>query len=166
MEMFMPNLLLAFIAVTVLFTNVANASEPDLDSCHDDLDGLRSATSDASDAAEAAESKRNDFENCRKFPEIHDLFHDGCRAKRSEYQSSLSDLESTMDDMDSRLQSVQSSCGYGFTLNKVSAVDAAERRLCSSYKRLSAMGLTQDNVLKMCGANMSQEWCKACIGTE
>jgi hypothetical protein len=78
-----------------------------LDSCHDDLDGLRRTASDASDAAEEAKSKSDEFEDCRRDPDVHDLLGDGCRSRRSDYQSALSDLESKMDDLDSRLQSTK-----------------------------------------------------------
>lgn len=52
---------------------IAHAPMLDLDSCHDDLDRLRRAASDASDEAEDADSKRTDFQNCRRDPDIYDL---------------------------------------------------------------------------------------------
>ena len=142
----------------------AHAPALDLDSCHDDLDRVRRTASDASDSAEDAKSKFDRFESCRRDPEFHDLLSDGCRGRRSEYQSALSDLESKMDDLDSRLHSVQSSCGYDFTLNRMSSLEAAQHRLCTSYKKLIGPGITSDNVLKMCKANMDVQWCTACLG--
>jgi hypothetical protein len=149
----------------------ARAPLLDLDSCHDDLDRVRSTAADASDAAEDAKSKANEFEDCRRDPEVHDLLGDGCRSRRSDYQSAVSDLESKMDDLDSRLQSVQSSCGYEFTINRISAVEASQRRLeaskrrlCSSLRNLVSLGMTPSDALQMCKVNSDEQWCKACLG--
>jgi hypothetical protein len=66
-----------------------------------------------------------------------------CRSVRSDYESARTELESKMEDLDSRLRSVQDSCGYEFTLNRMSSSEAAQQRmaaaqqrLCASYKRL------------------------------
>src|SRR5713101_4931568 len=149
----------------------AHAPTLDLDSCHDDLDRLRRAASDASDAAEDAESKRKDFEDCKRDPDIYDLMGDGCHGRRSDYQSALSDLESKMDDLDSRLQSVQSSCGYEFSVNRLSSLEAAQRhqqaaqrRLCVSFQGFLGLGMPPESVLQMCEKNMDVQWCKACLG--
>lgn len=149
-----------------LLTAVAPAHAPplDLDSCHDDLDRLRRTASDSSDAAEEAKSKSDEFEDCRRNPELHDLLGDGCRSRRNEYQSAMSDLEDKMDDLDSRLRSLQSSCGYEFTINRMSSLEAAQHRLCSSYKRLIGSGAPADKVLQVCKANMNEQWCKLCLG--
>jgi hypothetical protein len=160
------------VAMGILTTaTVAHAPLLDLDSCHDDLDRLLRTASDASDAAEDARSKSEEFEDCRRDPELHDLLGDGCRSLRSDDESALSDLESKMDDLDSRLHSVQSSCGYEFTINRMSSPEAAQhhleavqRRLCASYKTFLGSGMTLDNVLQMCKANMDGQWCKACLG--
>ncbi len=143
----------------------------ELDSCHDDLDRLRRTASDASDAAEDAKSKSDEFEACKRDPEFHDLLGDGCRSRKSDYQSALGDLESKMDDLDSRLHLVQSSCGYEFSINRMSSLEAAQRRqqaaqrrLCASYKGFIGLGMTSANVLQMCKANMDLQWCKACLG--
>ncbi len=146
----------------------------ELDGCHDDLDRLRRTASDASDAAEDAESKRGDFEDCRQDSELHE----GCASQRSDYESALSDLESKMDDLDSRLRSVQTACGYQFTINRMSAVEASQRqleaskrrleaskhRLCTSIQKLVILGMTPDNALLMCKVNTDEQTCKACLG--
>jgi hypothetical protein len=112
-----------------------------------------------------SEQNRTDFDDCRRDPELHDLLSDGSRSRRSDFQSAQSDLESKMDDLDSRLHSVQDSCAYEFTLNRMSSLEAAQRRLCTSYRRFIAFGLSPENVLQMCKANSSDEgWCKACLG--
>jgi hypothetical protein len=166
--------LTAVIAVALGILTAAPAAHApllELDSCHDDLDRLRRTASDASDAAEDAKSKFDEFEDCRRDPELHDLSGNGCRSRRSDYQSAVSDLESKMDDLDSRLRSVQSSCGYEFSINRMSAVDAsqrrleaARRRLCGSLKELIGLGAPPYDVLQTCKANADEQWCKACLG--
>ena len=168
------------LAATLLLTCIAaEAPGRDWDSCHDELDRTRRAASDASDAAEEAQSKLSDLENCRRDPDTYDLMGDGCRSRRSTYESAVGDYESVvgdfeskMEDLDSRLDSTQSECEYEFTLNRVSSSDAANqrlgaanRRLCSSYKRLMPL-LTPQNVLDMCKKNMSEQWCKSCLGIQ
>jgi len=158
------------VAIGILTTSTAaHAPLLELDSCHDDLDGLRRRASDASDAAEEAESKRKEFEDCRTNSDSE--LHDGCSSQHSDYESALSDLESKMDDVDSRLRSVQTSCGYEFTINRLSAVEASQRRLeaskhrlCASIKNFLKLGMTPAIALQMCKANSDEQWCKACLG--
>lgn len=176
----------ALIAAAILLTtsNAGQISALDWDSCHDELDRARRLSSDASDAAEEAHSKRgevesklNDLKECRSYPDMYDLMRDGCRSKRADYESALKDygsavddFESKMEDLDSRLHSVQSECSYEFRLNRMSALEAsnqrreaANRRLCTSYKNLMPM-LTLLNVLESCKKNITEQWCKTCLG--
>ena len=174
------------VAATVLATSIgAQAPAPDWGSCHDELDRTRRAASDASGAAEEAESKlsnirskRDEYQECRDYPNIYDFMHDGCRSRRSDYESALGDYESArgdfeskMEDLDNRLRSVQSYCEYDFTLNRMSSSEAAsrglaaaEQRLCSSYKRFVILGVTPQSVLEMCKKNRTEQWCKTCLG--
>lgn len=146
-------------------------ADPDWDSCHDDLDRTRRAASEASDAAEDLKSKNDDFEQCKRDPESYDHRGDGCRSLRSDYESAIGDLQSKMGDLDSRLRDVQSSCGYEFTINRMSAMeaskqhlDAANQRLCTSYRSFMSIGLTAQDVLRMCTSQKDEEWCKSCLG--
>jgi len=161
----------ATIIVVLISSTVAQTPTTALDSCRDDLDGLRKAAAEASDAAEDANSKRDDFDDCRRDPEVHDLMGDNCKSLDSDYQSALSDLESEMDDVDSRLHSVQDSCDYVFTANKLTSSEAAQqrlenaqRRLCASYRRLVDSGASHDTVLQMCKAHTGDQWCRQCLG--
>ena len=142
----------------------------DLDSCHDDLDEAHRAASDASNAAEDAHSKAEEFDDCKSNPDVFDLMHDGCQSQRSDYESAIRELDSDLDDLDSRLDGVQTTCGYQFSINRISSGDAAQRhldaaqqRLCSSYKSFLTM-LTLQNVNQMCKAQQGEEWCKSCLG--
>src|SRR5262252_7464558 len=121
-------------------SHVCTARAPllELNDCHDDLDRLRRTSSDASDAAEDAESKHEELEDCRRDAELHG----GCVSQNSDYESELSDRESKLDDLDSRLRSVKTSCGYEFTINRMSGVEAAKRRICASIKKLVTLGIT------------------------
>lgn len=83
-----------------------------------------------------------------------------------------------MDDLDSRLRSVQTSCAYEFTINRISdaeaakrhleasqhRLDASKRRFCDSIYKLISLGMTPDNALKMCKANADEQLCKECLG--
>lgn len=172
--------LLRAVVLLLLFITGATAQNPviTLDSCHDDLDGLRKASSEADEAAGTAKSKSDDLDDCRRSPEIHDLMHDGCKSLDSDYQSALSDLEGKLDDVDKSLRSTQDSCGYRFTINRLTPLEAAQRRfeatqrrleasqkrLCASYHGFLEMGVSRDVVLTMCKAQTDEKWCKQCLG--
>jgi hypothetical protein len=163
-----PNVFWAFLSSSTALRE----STPEWSSCEDDLDRTRRASSDASDAAKDVSSKRDDFEQCQRDRQTFDFMADGCKSRRSDYQSAISDYESKMDDLDSRLRDVQSSCGYDFTINRMSSLEAsnhrlnaARQRLCKSFKDFVPIVGT-DGALKLCSAQMSQEqeWCKSCLG--
>jgi hypothetical protein len=149
---------------------VAQTPAISLDSCHDDLDHLQKEASEASKAADDAKSKRDDFDDCRQDPEMHDLMHDHCRSVAGDYESALNDFERQMDDVDTRLRSVQDSCDYQFTINKLTASEAAQRRLeaskrrlCASYHKLLDVGMPRDTALQMCKAQTDEQWCRQCL---
>lgn len=152
--------------------NAPAANEPLWSSCQDALDSLRDASSSASDAAKDVKSKRDDFDECQRYPETYDLRGDGCRSLHSDYESAVGDYESKMDDVDSRLEDVQSSCAHAFTINRMSPLEASQRRLdgarqrlCTSYRNfLPSLGAQA--VLQMCKAQAGAEegWCKSCLG--
>lgn len=168
--------LAATIAVAIgLFAAAPRADAPllDLESCQDDLDRLRRAASDGSEAAENAKRKGQEFDSCKADPGSYDLLGDGCRSRRSEYQAALVELESEMETLDGRLRSVQDSCGYDFTINRMSALEASQhrlessrRRLCASLKQLVALGMSSSNALQTCKTNMDEQWCKVCLGVK
>ena len=135
----------------------------DLDSCQDDLETLGKRASDASEAAESAKDKLNDLSECRENPDLYDLLRDGCQSLRSDYESAIGDLADSMDDVDTSLRSVQSSCGYEFTLNTIKPTEAAQRRLCNSYRKLVSLGISSQAVLQECKSHMTELWCKTCL---
>jgi hypothetical protein len=148
----------------------AQSASTDWDRCHRELKHTEESTSQASRAAADVSSKLEDYESCRSDPATYDLTHDGCRTRRSDFESAIGDVQSKMEDLDNKLRTVQSSCDYQFTINRMSAVDAAkihadaaEQRLCVSYTHLAAM-LSGQVVHQMCTAHQSEDWCKACLG--
>lgn len=156
--------------ITVSSTTLAQTSVTSLDSCQDDLDHLRRVAADAAEAADDAKSKQEEFEDCKRDPDTFDLMGDHCRNQASDYQSALNDLEGKMDDVDSKLRSVQDSCDYQFTINSLSALeasqrrlDASKRRLCISYHKFLTMGMSAESVLKMCKAQTDERWCAQCL---
>jgi chromosome segregation ATPase len=126
------------LCAALVTATVAKTPTTALDSCHDDLDHLRKTASEAAEAADDAKSKRDDLDDCRRDPEMHDLMHDHCRSIAEDYESALNDLEGKMDDVDNSLRSVQDSCDYQFTINRLTSSEAAQRRLEASKRRLCA----------------------------
>jgi hypothetical protein len=161
----------AIFCATLVAATVAQTPIVASDSCHDDLDKLRKASSEASEAAGDAKSKGDDLDDCRRHPETYDLMHDNCRSVDSDYQSALSDLEGKMEDVDTGVRSTQDSCGYHFTVNRLTSLEASQRRLeaaqqrfCTSYRRLAELGIPRDTALQMCKAQADEKWCKQCLG--
>ena len=161
------------ILAVVLLPAVLLAS--DWRSCQDDLDTLRRRASGASDAAEqvdqAAEeldTKRQEWQDCRAFPEIHDLLRNGCQSQRwdyesaqNEYESTKSSLESELDSVDSALRSASGSCDYSFSAGAASPRTRVDPvcRLLQRYKgRIPPAAL-----LDMCKKSRSEEDCKRCL---
>jgi len=149
----------------------------DWSSCQSDLDTLRRRASDASDqasnvesASEEMESKRREFEDCRLFPGIYDIWKDGCssqadqsRNARSRLESAKSDLESALDDVDSALRSVSASCDFSFSSSPVVGVQRGSDRLCRLLQRYKGQ-LPTEKLLETCRkAGRSEEQCTACL---
>lgn len=147
----------------------------DWSSCQDDLDTLRRRASDASDAAEQVhqaadelETKRQEWQDCRAFPAIHDLMRDGCRSQRSDYESARdefesakSNLESELDDVDSAIRSTSLACGYSFS-NAGGAVGTRVDPMCRLMQRYKGR-LPTANLLELCKKSKSEADCKKCL---
>lgn len=156
--------------------SAAQGKHVDWDSCHDELEHARKAAAEASDAAEDVHSKFRDLDQCREDPDTYDLLHDDCRSRRSSYESAADDARSKLDDLDTRLHSVQTECGYQFTLSLSAEevakrhldssqhrLDSANQRLCESYRNFTpTIGLR--NVLQICRRDKPDDWCTACLG--
>jgi len=161
------------LSVVIVTARIALAPTTILGSCHDDLDHLRIAASESTEAAEDAKAKEDDLDHCRRDPEMYDLMGDRCRSKGRDYESALNNLESKMDDVDDKLRSVQDSCDYQFTINRLTSleasqrrVDASRRRLCVSYHHLMDSGMPVDVALRLCQTNGDAQWCRQCLGSK
>jgi hypothetical protein len=162
----------ALLSGVLITATVAQTPTTTLDSCHDDLERLRKASSEAAEAADDAKSKRDDLD-CRQDPELRDLMQDHCRTAARDYQSALSDLEEKMDDVDGSVRSVQDSCDYQFTINKLTSIEASQRRLeaskrrlCASYHNLVDLGMPRDTALQMCKTQTDEHWCNQCLSSK
>ncbi|HXM61789.1 MAG TPA: hypothetical protein VN950_13110 [Terriglobales bacterium] len=173
MVQFSPLAQIAIVCVAFTINISSYASVTSLGSCSDDLEKLHKVASEASEAANHAKSKGDDFDECRNDPQTYDLMHDRCKSLDDDYQSALSDLEGKMDEVDDSVRSVQDSCGYQFTINRLTPLEtsqkrleAAQRRLCTSYHNLIDLGIPRDTVLQMCKAHADEQSCRQCLGSK
>jgi hypothetical protein len=157
----------ALVTVTLLGTCIA-AHHPSVDwgDCQDELDQAKQTAADASDAAEEVHSKLEDVDDCRENPDVYDLMRDGCRSQQSDYDSAIDDFRDKMDEFDTHIHSIQSSCAYEFTVNRISSTEAAQQRLCSSYRKLIVLGIAPNDIRQQCKQHMDEQWCENCLRTK
>ena len=140
----------------------------DWDSCADDLDRLRRVARDATDAANEVKSKADDFENCRRYPDMYDLMRDRCQSKAYDYKSAVSTLESELDTVDRRVRFVNSSCGID--ISSIGSAPAAKSRTPSSQNRMCNLYRSYKNklpiktLIETCTKSMSETECRKCLG--
>lgn len=127
--------------------------------CKSALGDIESAVSDAQrarrdaeDSYEAYKRAADDFNTCRRFPDIYDLWKDGCRSKYSDAESAKRRAESDLDTFTSRFRSVvdatedsASRCGYsrpqpGQAASRTCRVIAMMRRTTDEAKTLEFCG--------------------------
>ncbi len=158
----------AVIAAVLIAAIVPASGLPaDWDSCAQNLDRLRRATRDAADAANDVKSKTDEFEKCRRFPDINDLMRDRCKSKSWNYENAVRTLESALITVDTRIRSASASCGYDLTsigspsYSQPGAPSSANRicDLLRSYKDR----VPPDTLLKICTQSMSEADCTKCL---
>lgn len=155
----------------------STARSADWASCASALDDLSSAASEASDAAERVarterdfKSAKEEYEQCRRFPDIYDLLDDGCRSKRQDAEDARDELKSRvhrlkgeLDDVDSVMSDVESSCGYQLVpATPIPGVSAAHQSLCRTIRR-SRSSLPADSLKQLCLNFMSEAECNSCL---
>ena len=81
-----------YLVVICLFATLVSSSvfSTDWDNCAYALDGLRLAARDANDAVNSAKTKADDFERCKRYPDVYDFMRDQCSGKAYDYQSAAS----------------------------------------------------------------------------
>ena len=87
----------------------------DFSSCASALDEVAPAAEDAAGKARDAESAEDEFQSekeeydrCRRFPDIYDHLEDGCRSRRRDAEDAQGQLESAVTDLKSALDELQS----------------------------------------------------------
>lgn len=148
---------------------ISSVSAANWDSCADDLDRLRRAARDATDKANDVNTKADEFENCKNYPDMYDLMRDRCRSKASDYQSALSDLESELGTINSRIRSVQASCDFNLESTSSQRYSRSQppssgNRTCDLYR--SYVGkLPMKMLLESCAKTISEAECGKCLGS-
>jgi hypothetical protein len=122
-------LLLIFLVFPIQISVPAYSSSDDWSSCVDDLQSLKSASSDASEAAARAESERQQFDqkskelqDCIDDIDISDFMNDNCQSlkwenesKKSNYQKALNHLRDELFSLGIVIKAVEFSCEYTLT---------------------------------------------------
>lgn len=173
--------LVGTISTLLCFSLTASASAQDWSSCESDLDGLRRRAGDASSQASSAndyfgrvKSAQEELQQCRRFPEMYDFFKDGCAGKRNEYSAALSayrtqlgNLQSSLEDVDSKIRATNSSCTSELvaTLGPPPSVPDAvkNKQMCSVFLRYKR-SLPVSALVGMCTKQMPESECLVCLG--
>ena len=149
--------------LVLIITYIPFAQAADWSSCADDLDRLRRAARDASDTAREVEAKKNDLQNCVNYPSIYDLMRDRCQSARWNYESVLSNLDSQLSIVESRLRSVQRSCGFQFSLGFPEGVPKGQREdPCNTFRSYRGR-LPIATLFEICKKSMTEDECKKCL---
>ena len=143
----------------------------DWQNCQSDLDKLRGRASEASDrasgtrsASSALERKQREVNDCRST----DPKGDGCRTLADEYdvarkhfQAAKRSLDGTLDDVDSSIRAVNSSCDYSFS--SVGTSSSTSDPLCWLLQR-SKGHVSAERLMETCKkVGKSDEQCRACL---
>lgn len=164
-------------AITLVCSNL---HAQDWSSCASDLDDLRRRADDASTVANETDQRQkrfksaeDDFRQCRQYPQIYDLMRDRCQSKaydldfaRSAYRSNLQSLRGSLDDVDSKIRSAASSCGFdlGRIFGPPPAIPPGVRNpeQCAVYIRYKGR-IPQQALLDTCSKQLSVDECKKCL---
>lgn len=158
---------IAIITTVLIAITPASVFSADGDSCAQNLDRLRRASRDAADAANDVKSKAEEFEKCRRYPDIHDLMRDRCQSKAWNYENAVRSLESALITVDSRIRSVSSTCGYDLTsIGSPSysqpSTPSSTNRLCDLFRSYKDR-VPPDTLFKICTQSMSEADCTKCL---
>jgi len=158
---------LSLLVLFFVWLSPSLSNSTDWYSCADDLDRLRRAARDAADIANDVKAKADDFENCKRFPDIYDLIQDRCRGKAYDYQSALSNLKSELNTVDRRIRSVSSSCGMVTSLMETHSsaepgTPSSGNPLCEVYRSYKNR-LPMETIMKICSKSMSEAECRSCL---
>jgi hypothetical protein len=170
--------LMALLLVAFLMTGTSASSHQtiDLRGCSGELDRMRRASRDATDSAESAASARDSLVSAKSTAES------ACRSGQSEYRckSARLDLESAQLQFDSelsrftsdygtvqsRIRSVQVSCGDAPLPSAIiPGVTPANQSTCRTLRRLRDSGTPLERLRQSCTAfGFTDAECRACLG--
>lgn len=162
--MSLPHLAAVLVAVLGILASSGLAVAADWDSCADDLDRLRRAARDASDKANEVRSAADDLESCRRYPANE---YDRCASKASYYRSAVSDLESELSTVDSRIRSVNASCATalgGSASTRTLPQPSTGNRACDLYRSYLDK-LPLESLVKACTKSMPEADCRKCLAS-
>jgi hypothetical protein len=95
-----------------------------------------------------------------------DLMGDRCRSKAYDYQSALSNLESELSTVDSRVRSAYSSCGIDISSSGKPAskpkASSSGNQMCDLYRSYKNK-MPLEMLLKTCGQSMPEVECRKCL---
>lgn len=153
-------------SLAIDFSTCASALE-DVSGAGDDA---ATKARDAEEAADDLESERDEYDRCRRFPDIYDLLQDGCRSKlrevknaQEEFESAQGDLTRALDDLNGAMTDVQDACGVSLVAaTPVPGVSQARQRTCSRLRKLRAT-MKAPELDEFCRRFMSEVECNACL---
>jgi hypothetical protein len=141
----------------------------DWQNCQRDLERLRSRAGEASDRAATTraegatmETKKRELDDCRASG------RDGCRAPsdtyegaRKQFEAAKSNLDSTLDDVDSSVRATNRSCDYSFS--STGASSSASDPVCWLLQR-SKGHVSTERLMETCKkVGKSEEQCRVCL---
>jgi len=151
--------------VAMQFTTPSNSAN--WSSCAYHLNQLSQTTQNAAYAANKVKSKANDLDNCKLTPESFDLMRDHCRSMDYDYRSAVNSLERILNEFDSSVQLVRSSCGSNSSLMGAesptgSASPSRGEMMCDLYRGYRR-SLPFETLIKSCATSMPEAECRKCL---
>ena len=99
--------------LTAVFLMVSMPGYADWSSCESELSRIKREARDAESTASDLDSleddleyERNEYEDCLQFPDVYDLYGDGCESQRSDYNWKVNEYNSKISDMDSDINNL------------------------------------------------------------
>lgn len=157
----------AILAVVTLCSVPERAHAVDWSSCASDLDDVHTQSDDAADAArrvgdaqEDLESKRDDLRSCSYDCEIEKSEYEDAK---SEWKDAVDAAQSELSDLDSKVQSASSSCGFDMgTSGGVTSPKSRSNDPCSLLQRYRKR-LPLTSLMAVCKESMSESECQKCL---
>lgn len=157
---------------TFVILGMTIPSHADWSDCASSLTKLHGAARDASGYAEGlenskreAEEEKKKLDNCRRYPEMYDLFSDGCETARgrstnaqNSYKSALSQFAFQLEEVRSHTKKVESSCADSDGTRRLDP-----RTLCTLLKQMRKE-YSDAEILEACKTQAEEVFCRSCLG--